>query len=107
MTLVVASMVAVLAGAIPAEGRDALRAPRQVRIVDFAFSPRVITIASGTRVRWTNADRVPHTTTSNAGAWNSGTLSPGGSFGRIFPRAGTFRYVCAIHAGMRGTVRVT
>ena len=102
-----ASLVAIFVGIIPAEGRDTLRASRRVRIVDYAFSPRVITIARGTRVRWTNVDPVPHTTTSNGGAWNSGTLSQGASFGRTFRRVGTFRYVCAIHPQMRGTVRVT
>jgi plastocyanin len=107
VTLGVVLLVAVLAGTTPAEGRDALRAPRRVRIVGFAFSPHVITIARGTRVRWTNADSVPHTATSNKGAWSSGTLLTGQSFVRIFRRVGTFWYHCAIHPSMHGTVRVT
>jgi len=100
-------VVAILGWVTPAEGRDAVRAPRRVRIVDYVFSPRVITITRGTRIVWRNADRVPHTTTAMGGAWNSGSLAPGASFGRTFRRAGTFRYICAIHPHMRGTVRVT
>ena len=100
-------LVAILGGISPAEGRDAPRAPRRVRIVDYAFSPRVITITRGTRITWTNADRVPHTATAAGGAWSSGTLVSGASFGRIFARVGTFRYVCTIHPEMRGIVRVS
>jgi plastocyanin len=99
--------LAILGGIGPAEGRDDPRAPRRVRIVGYAYSPRTITVTRGTRVVWTNADRAAHSVTARARTWGSGTLTQGGSFGRTFRRAGTFRYFCAIHPEMHGTVRVT
>jgi plastocyanin len=106
VVLTVAWMVVAPAGISPAEVRDAALAPRRVRIVDYTFSPRVITIARGTRVRWTNADPAAHTATSVGGSWNSGTLLPGESYVRLFRRRGRFRYLCTIHPAMAGTVRV-
>jgi plastocyanin len=78
----------------------------RVRIIDFAFRPRTITVSRGTRVRWVNRGSVNHTSTSNTGLWNSGTIAPGDSFSRVFRRAGTFRYHCTIHTDMRGRVVV-
>lgn len=79
----------------------------RVRMVDFAFRPRVITIARGTRVRWVNVGDTAHTTTSTRGIWDSGLLAPGESFSRVFRRSGTFRYVCTVHSSMTGKVVVT
>jgi plastocyanin len=78
----------------------------RVRMVDGnAFRPGRITISRGDRVRWINRTSVTHTTTSNGGLWNE-TLQPGERFSRRFRRAGTFRYMCTIHAGMTGTIVV-
>jgi plastocyanin len=79
----------------------------RVRIVDNAFRPRNLTIDRGTVVRWVNRGDRSHTTTSNTGVWDSGTLAPGDTFRRRFRRAGTFRYHCEIHSGMTATITVT
>jgi plastocyanin len=71
-----------------------------------AFAPDDLDIEAGTTVTWTNADVVAHTSTSDGNGWNSGTVAPGGRFSFTFPTAGTFRYHCAIHPGMIGTVVV-
>jgi plastocyanin len=73
-----------------------------------AFTPDDLNIAVGTTVTWTNTDAVAHTSTSdvNANGWNSGIVAPGGRFAVAFPTAGTFRYHCAIHPGMIGSVIV-
>jgi plastocyanin len=68
-----------------------------VKIINFAFKPKAITISKGTRVRWTNAGSVSHTTTSNNGVWDSGVMAPGAAFGRVFRKVGTFKYHCTIH----------
>ena len=78
----------------------------RVRIIDFAFRPGRIEVARGSRVRWTNAGSVTHTTTSTTGVWDSGSLAPGEAFSRVFRSRGTFRYACTIHAGMTGKVVV-
>lgn len=77
-----------------------------VKIVDFSFKPGTLRIARGTRVVWTDRGGVSHTTTSNTGVWDSGTLAPGESFGRTFRKAGTFRYHCSIHSSMTGRIVV-
>lgn len=71
-----------------------------------AYSPNPIMISSGMTVTWKNNDSIAHTSTSNAAAWDSGTIAPGASFSRTFPSAGTFQYHCTIHPNMVGTVTV-
>jgi plastocyanin len=105
ITLLVAMLVGSLA--VPSMASD--RSPRgqaspltatsvkAVKIINFAFKPKAITIAKGTKVRWTNAGTVSHTTTSIKGVWDSGVLAPGAAFGRVFKKAGTFKYRCTIH----------
>jgi plastocyanin len=81
---------------------------QRVKIVDFAFKPGTITIAKGTRVRWTNAGNATHTSTSKTGVWDSGSLAPGATFSRVFRKAGTFKYHCTIHPTlMHGKIVVT
>ena len=79
---------------------------KRVKIVDFAFSPKTITISKGTRVKWTNTGSVGHTSTSNTGKWDSGTIAAGDSYSRVFKKAGTFRYHCSIHTSMTGKIIV-
>jgi plastocyanin len=78
-----------------------------VKMVDFRFRPATITIARGTKVLWRNTTAsTDHTSTSDTGVWDSGIVPPGGTFSRIFRRAGTFKYHCSIHPIMKGTITV-
>ena len=79
----------------------------QMTIQNFAFTPNTITLPVGTTVIWTNKDSVPHTVTSNGGAFGSGTLSQGQTFQFTFNTVGTFDYHCAIHPFMTAKVVVT
>ena len=79
-------------------------ADKRVTIVDMQFRPRVVTINAGDRVTWVNDDAVEHD--ADGAGWSTSLLGQGDS-GRVrFSRAGTFRYVCSIHASMTGTVVV-
>jgi plastocyanin len=71
-----------------------------------AFTPDNLDVAVGTTVTWMNGDSVSHTSTSDLTGWDSGAVAPGGQFSFAFQTAGTFRYHCAIHPGMIGTVVV-
>jgi plastocyanin len=71
-----------------------------------AYAPDDVNVAIGETVTWVNADSVPHTSTSDATGWDSGTVGPGGRFSRAFQTAGTFKYHCTIHPGMIGSVVV-
>src|SRR5579862_7311819 len=65
-------------------------------LTNTAFNPDIADVAVGTTVTWTNADSIPHTSTSNQAGWDSGTVQPGGRFSFTFQTAGTFSYHCAI-----------
>ena len=98
-----------------------------VAIQDFSFSPAAVTIKAGTTVHWSNRGPSAHTTTSDGGTWDSGSLagpsaagggayggngSPGGSFDFTFIQAGTYSYHCSLHPpssypNFTGTVTVT
>jgi plastocyanin len=99
------------------DGAPPLAAPRpaepevdaaKVVIDNFAFSPREITVAPGTRVTWINHDDVPHTATSSVRprAFDSGALDTDDSFSFVFTAPGTYDYFCAVHPHMTGKVIV-
>lgn len=77
-----------------------------VTIVDFTFMPADLEVEVGTTVRWTNNDAAPHTSTSDGGVWNSGTLSQGETFQYTFEAEGEYPYHCDIHPAMTATVTV-
>jgi plastocyanin len=81
-------------------------ATSKISIENFAFSPDTVTVAVGSMVTWTNNDSVTHTVSSLTGAFESGSMSPGGSFSFTFNQKGTYKYRCSIHTTMRGTVTV-
>ena len=86
---------------------SSLQSANTVHIADFAFNPSTITVMAGDTVTWMNTSKTtPHTTTSDAGLWDSGQLQPGASFSHAFTTAGTFSYHCMIHPFMMGTVTV-
>jgi plastocyanin len=79
-----------------------------VVIRGFAFTPGEVQVASGTRVVWINCEPAGtpgHTTTVDAGAWDSPTLLPGEVFS-VVPAVGTYDYHCRPHPFMQGRVVV-
>jgi plastocyanin len=80
----------------------------RVVIDNFAFAPREITVAAGTRVTWVNRDDSPHTVTSTARpkAFDSGAMDTDDTFAFVFAAPGTYEYFCAVHPGMTGKVIV-
>lgn len=79
-----------------------------VSVLDNRFDPPDLTVLAGARVVWTNNGNAPHTTTSGAGVWDSGTLSHGQSLSRVFNSPGTYSYFCSFHQslGMSGVITV-
>ena len=78
----------------------------EVWIQDMAFNPFSIKVPAGTTILWTNKDGVTHTVTSDKGLFDSGAISPSGTWSHLFSTAGTFTYKCAIHPNMTGSVVV-
>jgi plastocyanin len=75
---------------------------------DFFFVPQNITVTAGTTVRWTNVSTqgIPHTSSSDGGVWDSGTLNQGQQFDFTFNTPGTFPYHCEFHPEMIGSIVV-
>jgi len=78
----------------------------QVKIDNFSFEPREITVAPGTTVVWTNRDDVPHTVTSNDDKFGSKAMDTDDTFSFTFKDAGTYEYYCSVHPKMTGKVIV-
>lgn len=80
--------------------------PNTVVMYNMAFGSSTLTVLKGTTVTWQNTDGVPHTATSDTGAWDSGNIPPGGSKSVTFNTVGTFPYHCTVHPMMTATIVV-
>ena len=80
--------------------------PNVVQIRDYEFDPAELRVSAGTRVTWVNCGDDLHTSTADAGAWDSGLLSERGAYARTFDAAGRFDYGCEPHPFMRGAIVV-
>src|SRR5262245_22803294 len=86
----------------PAAGEE-----RTVAMGDNFFSPRNLTIQPGDTVNWVNQGNNLHTTTSDAGLWDSGVIQKSATFSRTFNDLGSFPYFCTVHGhSMSGTITV-
>ena len=77
-----------------------------VDITKFAFAPKEITIAPGTKVVWTNRDDTPHTVAANDKSFGSKGLDTDDRFEHVFASEGDFDYICTVHPFMTGVVHV-
>ena len=85
-----------------------------VKIVDDAtatgaFDPTPQKVAVGAVVAWRNDSGAVHNVTfsSKPAPKSSSTLSKGQTYLAAVPQAGTYKYACSIHPGMKGTITVS
>ncbi|HEU4701643.1 MAG TPA: hypothetical protein VFS37_04105 [Conexibacter sp.] len=71
-----------------------------------AFAPAQVDALPGETVQWTNVSPRVHTVTSDAGAFGTDELLPGGLFAQRFDVPGSYPYHCTIHPAMTGEVDV-
>ena len=72
------------------------------------FIPENVTGKVGQTVEWTNDDPYPHNVTATKGEdFQSDNIDGGGTYEYKLDKAGTIDYVCTIHSGQRGQIRVT
>ncbi|TVR32088.1 MAG: hypothetical protein EA390_05565 [Balneolaceae bacterium] len=86
--------------------------PNEVWMVGQSFSPANLEVEEGTTITWENRSGEVHTVTSGSNRnhdnlFDSGNISPGGTYFYTFDDAGTYDYFCIPHAGMTGTITVT
>jgi plastocyanin len=96
--------------AAPAEA--AVKVPRQASsyALDDYFSPSTITVGRGGTVTWVFPAST-HTATDDSGLdlYDSDLVHPDNpppTYSYSFPAAGTYKFVCTLHVGMDGRVRV-
>lgn len=77
-----------------------------VKITNFKFKPKRITVKVGTKVVWVNKDSTQHTATANNFSFNTGTISPNHRGHHRFKKVGVFKYHCIFHSFMHGRVKV-
>ena len=113
--IILAVVVAIASFALVSEARpkgkqsgnaikaQAVAAPQKatVKIGNFQFTPKSLTVKVGTIVEWVN-EAGRHTVESDTGAFKSETLSAGGKFEFKFDKAGTYPYHCSFHGDKGG-----
>ncbi|WP_408904585.1 cupredoxin domain-containing protein [Nguyenibacter sp. L1] len=93
-------------GAVPA------RTEIQVKIADTGFIPATLTIGTGATVTWTNTGDTAHELVATVQGvpepeiFRSPPLDIGDRFSFRFVAPGRYRYFCAYHPEMTGTVTV-
>jgi plastocyanin len=81
---------------------------RAVAITDATVIPNTLVVPPLTRVTWRNSGHNRHTSTADAGQWNSGPLFPGHEFTITAPATpGVYAYHCIYHSFIRGTLTVS
>lgn len=78
----------------------------QIDIVDFAFNPATLTVATGASVTWKNGDGVAHSIRSKDAAFDEQRMESGATAMVTFSKPGSYAYVCGIHNSMTGTIVV-
>jgi plastocyanin len=71
------------------------------------FMPPAVSVKTGDTVTWSFEDLNPHTASSDMGVFSSLPLTKGKTYAYRFAKAGTYKYHCAIHPEMMGTITVS
>lgn len=80
---------------------------RTVKVTDDGYSPRKMTVRSGTKVVWSFSGSLPHNVEVTRGPeLFSSTIVKKGTFSRRLRRRGTYRIVCSLHTYMTQKVIV-
>jgi plastocyanin len=105
--LVVALLSGPVVGAMLAFAAVAAQDATNVITIDnFTFSPKELTVAVGTTVKWVNHDDIPHAIVEKKTTFRSKALDTDDSYSYTFTSAGDFDYFCGLHPHMVGKVIV-
>ncbi len=101
LTFLMASLSGIAAGA----ETPSIESP-SIEIAKFAFVPKEITVAPGTKVTWTNHDETPHTIAAADKSFLSKAMDTDDRYEYTFASEGDFSYFCTLHPFMTGIVHV-
>jgi plastocyanin len=108
-TLAAAAVTALLAGVGGALAQQPVAArSAEIVIENFKFLPTTLTVAPGTAVTWNNHDEEPHNIVNidQPRRFRSPAVDGGEKYTFVFDQPGTYKYICAVHPHMEGTVIV-
>ena len=89
-----------------ATGCGGSEAGREIAMRNLQFAPRDATVRVGERVTWRNEEEAPHNVVATGAGMRSDVIRSEGTYARTLDRPGVINYVCTLHPGMRGTLRV-
>lgn len=107
--LALAVTTAVPVGAVAVAGAPAQATTgKSVVIRNIAFSPAKLAVSRGATVtfRFQDGDTNHNVTSVGTKRFKSSPTKGSGTYRVRFTRAGTYRYVCTLHIGMKGSVTV-
>jgi plastocyanin len=104
--LIVAMLLGPIIGAMLAFGAVAAQDANVVTIDNFTFSPKELTVAVGTTVKFVNHDDIPHTVVEKRLSFRSKALDTDDAYSYTFAAAGSFDYFCSLHPHMVGKIIV-
>jgi plastocyanin len=104
--VIVAMLLGPVVGAMLAFGAVAAQDVNVVTIDNFTFSPKELTVAVGTTVRFVNHDDIPHTVVEKKLSFRSKALDTDDAYSYTFATAGSFDYFCGLHPHMVGKIIV-
>lgn len=73
----------------------------------WGYDPAQLTVGVGDTVMWTNTGETEHTVTADGGAFDSGSVAPGGTYEFTFEEEGEFPYHCDPHPFMVASISVS
>ena len=78
-----------------------------IPIINFIFTPKILTINKGDTVVWTNNDSVPHNVVGDdLASLNSPIFRKNETYKYTFDEIGNFNYTCTLHPSMKGVIIV-
>jgi plastocyanin len=78
-----------------------------IKMADIKFDPEEATAKAGQEVCWINEDSIDHNAVAESGAdFESDLFGKGQTFTTTVEQPGTVAYVCTIHPGMTGTLKI-
>ena len=78
-----------------------------VAMRDIAFVPKTITVSPGDTITWQNEDAEAHNAIAQDDTFRTPTIQQGETASTTLDEPGTYPYFCSLHAGMKGTVKVS